>query len=136
ELTHELPGPLHVQHRQRRAAVRADRAAGQFDRRAAVRAVDRLDVLAQILQLLGREWLDEVLFLQEVEERDEPPMSLVAPPILEPRIPLHVVSQRQPRGAPGTAEDVAQSGLARRRVLADQFEELKRRTRTELKIFR
>src|SRR2546429_9220537 len=52
---------------ERRAAVRADRFAGEIHRCAAVRAVDGLHVLAQVGQLRQRERPDEFPLPKEVE---------------------------------------------------------------------
>src|SRR5262245_46284168 len=61
-----------IEHRQRRAAMRAGGAARQIHGRTAAGAVDALDVPAQLLDLMRRERTDEILLTQEVEERREP----------------------------------------------------------------
>ena len=87
---------LAVRRRERRSAVTAGGGAREVDRRPAVRAVDRLDVAAQRLDLLGRERADEILLPQEIEEADQPAVAAVAAPVLEARVPLLVVGQDEP----------------------------------------
>src|SRR6185436_7832274 len=70
---------LHVEHRERRPAVAAGRFLRQVDRRAAVRTAERLNVALQLLDLARREGADEVLLAEEVEERDQPPVTVAAP---------------------------------------------------------
>ena len=63
------------------AASRNARSRTPFARstgRAAIRAVDDLDVLAQLGDLLRRQRPDEVLLLQEVEERGQPAVAVRA----------------------------------------------------------
>ncbi len=79
----------------------------QVDRRAAVRAVDDLDVLAELGDLLRRQRPDEVLLLQEIEERRQPAVMVRAAEILEPGVALHVLGAAQLRVAARALGDVA-----------------------------
>src|SRR6188508_2650326 len=90
---------LQVEHRQRRAAMLAVGSLCQVDRRAAVGAVDDLDVLAELGDLLRRQRPDEVLLLQEIEKRRQPAVMVRAAEILEPGVALHVLGAAQLRVA-------------------------------------
>src|ERR1017187_2564631 len=119
---------LQVQHRHRRAAVRAHRVLDQVDRRAAVGTVNRLYVLPQLLELLRRERPDEILLPQEIDERDQAPVAAVASPVLKRRAALHVVRQKQaPVAARAVEGGWKQRGWPAGRF-ADQSEELQGRS--------
>ena len=98
QLLDQRLGLLHVEHRQRRAAVAARGCLREIHRRAAVRAVERLDVLPQLGDLRRRERADEVLLAQEVEERRQPAVAVRAAQVLEAGGALHVAGA--PQAAP------------------------------------
>ena len=79
----------------------------QIDRRAAVRAVDDLDVLPQLGDLLRRQRPDEVLLLQKIEKRRQPAVIVRAAEVLEPRVALHVLRAPQPAVAARALHELA-----------------------------
>ena len=95
QLRHEFLCLLHVEHRERRSAMRAGGACAEIDRTAAVGAIHRTHVLPQLGDLLRRQRPDEVLLAQEVEEADQTPVPVRAIQILEPCRALHVLRASQ-----------------------------------------
>ncbi len=85
-------------------AIGAGRVGFQVDGRPTIGAIHKLNVLPQVLDLLSRQWMDEILFFQELEKADEVPVIGRASPIRERHVSLHVVRQPQRRCAPRTLE--------------------------------
>src|SRR5579859_1846000 len=112
-----------------------DRVILQVDRRAAARAVHRLNGLAQVLNFGRREWMDKVLFLEEFEERQEVPVLIRADPVDEADGAGHVVRKGQTGAAARTVEQRRKRRLGRGRVLADEFHKLQRSAGRELQVF-
>jgi len=113
ELLEHLLRLLHIEHGDGRVAVRTDRVGFQVDRRPTVGAIHKLNVLPQLLDLLSRQRMDEILFFQELEEADEVTVIVRASPISERHVSLHVVRQVQRRCAARTLERVRQRWLPR-----------------------
>ena len=118
-----------------RSAVTAGGAFREIDRRAAIRAIDVCDVLAELGDLLRRQRLDEILLLQEVEERDQAAVIVGAAEIFEAGRALHVLRAAELRAcsadtSPG--RDPATTGASD--PLADQAEHAERGARGELQV--
>jgi hypothetical protein len=75
--------------------MRTVRIGRDVDWRPTVGAVENLNVLSQFFDFLRRERTYEVLFSQEIEKSNESSMAIVASPIGESRVALHVMSQQQ-----------------------------------------
>jgi len=105
-------------------AVGTGRVGLQVDGRPAVRAIYKLNVLAQFVELVRRNWMDELLFLQELEKGDEVAVVGRASPIRERHVSLQVVRQPQRRCAPRTLHRGGKRWLRRGWVLPDEFHEL------------
>src|SRR5689334_1838171 len=88
QLSDERLRLFHVHDGQRRTTMRARRAFGDIDGTAAARTVDGLNVPSEVLQLGGRQRLDEVLLAQKIERRDEAAVTVIASPVLEGCIAL------------------------------------------------
>jgi len=126
---------LHIEHGDGRVAVGASRVGLQVDGRPAVGAIHKLNVLPQLLDLVSRQRMDEILFFQELEKTDEVTVFVRASPIRERHVSLHVVREVQRRGAPRTPERVRQRRLTLRRVFTDKLHELQRGAGGELQAF-
>src|SRR5256885_13404950 len=96
-----------------RSAVGTGRGGFQVDGRPTVGAIHKLNVLPQLLDLIRRQWMDEIFFFQELEKADEATVFVPASPISERHVSLHVVRQPQLRCAPRTGERVRQRCLPR-----------------------
>ena len=107
----------------------------KIDRCPAAGAVDGLDVLPQLLDLIHLERPDEVLFPQEIDKGDEPPVIPRAAQILEPRVALLIVRDHQMDIA-ARADGLIRDGRTRsQRLIADDPEQLQHRTRGEFQAF-
>src|SRR6202043_912191 len=93
-----------------RAAVCAHGIPGQVDSGAAVGTVNRLHVLSQLVELLGRQRPDELLLSQKIDECNQAPVAGVTSPILKPCAALQVVCQEQLRPTPRAAENTRERG--------------------------
>ncbi len=86
--------------------MRTGRSSCEIDWRPTIGAAHGLDILSQLLDLLGRERADEVLFFQEFEKPDESSVLLVASPVTEARASLQIVRRQQASRASGTLEHI------------------------------
>ncbi len=107
--------------------MRAGRSSCKIDWRPTIGAAHGLDILSQLLDLLGRERADEVLLFQEFEKPDESSVLLVAPPVTEARASLQIVRRQQASRASGTLEHIRKRRFAG--MLTDEFHQLERRGR-------
>ena len=103
----------HIEHGDWRVAEGTDRVGFQVDGRSTIGAIHKLNVLPQLLDLLRREWMDEILFFQELEKADEVTVIVRASPVRERHVSLHVVRQSQRRCTPRAVERVRQRWLPR-----------------------
>ena len=72
--------------------MRARRTMGQIDGRAALRTGDHLDLpLAQLVNLFRRQRVDEILFEQEIDKRDQAAVPARAAEVFEFRRVLLIV---------------------------------------------
>lgn len=124
ELLEHALGLLHIEHGDGRVAVGTSRVGFQVDGRATVGAIHKLNVLPQLVDLVTRQRMDEILFFQELEKTDEVAVIGRASPIRERHVSLQVVRQVQRRGAPRTVKRVRKRRLSGCRVFADEFHEL------------
>ena len=72
--------------------MRTVRIGSDVDWRPAVGAIENLNALSQLFDFLRRQRTYEVLFSQEIEKSNESSMAIVATPIGESRVSLHVMS--------------------------------------------
>src|SRR5882762_5219187 len=84
---------LHIEHGDGRVAEGTNRDGFQVEGRPTMGASHKLNILPQLLDLLSRQWMDEILFLQELEKADEVTVIVPASPISERHVSLHVVRQ-------------------------------------------
>src|SRR5262245_24959049 len=106
--------------------MRARRRRYQIDRPSAIRTIDVLDVLAKLLELRPRQRPDKILFLQEIEEADEPTVIVDASPIGEPGVSLKIMCEPQLAAASRAFHGVGKRLLRRRLLLADQLQQFQR----------
>ena len=114
QLVEQVLRLLHIEHGDGRVTIGARIVGCEVDGRAAMRAIHRLNILSQLLDLFVRQWLDKFLFLEELEKGDEVAVVAAAPPIGEGHVSLHVVRKVEDRGAARTAERVRERRLLRR----------------------
>lgn len=107
----------------------------KVDGRATIGTIHHSNVFFQLRDLLGRERADEVLLAKEFEETDESAMAVVAAEVVEPRVPLHVLSGPQMDRATRTTHFLLKRRWARGLRLADQLQQTERRTRRKLQAF-
>src|SRR5260370_29745707 len=113
----------------------ADRGLGEVDGRSAVGTVDHRDVLAQFPELFGRQWSDEVLLSQKVDEGGEASVPGVAAIVLKRSVALPVVGQKKARLALRAMGRARECGRCFRRPRGDQAEDLQRRGGCEMNRF-
>src|SRR5215831_9751041 len=99
ELLNKLLRLVHIQHGNRGTAVSAGAGSHEIDRCATIRAIDDLNLFSQVRDLLRRERPNKILFLQEIKKTDESPVPVIAPPISESGVALHVMRLQQVRVA-------------------------------------
>ena len=119
------------ENRDRRAAMRARRCIGEIDWCAAVRAVDHLDVRAQLGELRRRQRTHEILLTQEIEEGREPAVLSRASPVRERRVALAIVGEQQSEIPRWACERLPQRQRRHWLAIADEAKQLQRRSRRE-----
>jgi hypothetical protein len=100
----------------------------------AVRAVDRLDVSSQLRDLLRRQRPDEVLLLEEIEERDQPAVIVGTAKVFEAGRALHVARSAEAAVAARAFHERAIVRGDAPDTLADQPEDAQRRAGRELQV--
>ena len=74
--------------------MRASRSGHQIDWRSTVRAINGLNILSQLFDLVRRQRTNEVLFPQEIEKADELSVPVITAPIIESGVSLYVMGQQ------------------------------------------
>src|ERR687894_1148655 len=99
--------------------MRASRPLRQVDRATTVRAVDDLDVLTQLGNLLLCERPDEVFLLEKFEKRRQTPVVVRAAEISEARVALEILCWPQPALALRTLDQLVVMWCGLADVFAD-----------------